>query len=84
MYTIELKSQPEKFIRGLPRDLKTQVFDKIETLKEDPIPANSQQLRSDPDLRRVRSGRYRIIYHVDHGRDRIIVTKVGDRKDVYK
>jgi len=36
MYTIELKSQPQKFVRDLPKNLQTQVLDKIETLKKDP------------------------------------------------
>jgi len=84
MYTVELKSQPEKFIRNLPRNLQTQVFDKIDLLREDPTPANSQQLHSDPELRRIRSGRYRIIYHIEHSLSHIIVTKVGDRKNVYR
>ncbi len=84
MYTVELKSQPKKFIRKLSKDLQKQVLGKIETLREDPVPVGSEQLRSDPDLRRVRSGRYRVIYFADHSRQHIIITKVGDRKDVYR
>jgi len=84
MYTIELKSQPQKFIRKLPKDLQTQVLDDIEILKEDPMPANSRQLHCDPELRRIRSGNYRIIYHTDHEQHQIVITKVGDRKNVYR
>lgn len=83
MYSIELKSQPEKFLRDLPRDLAKQVRDKMDTLKIDPVPANSVQLKCDPDLRRICSGRYRIIYHIQFAKNHIIVTKIGDRKDVY-
>jgi mRNA-degrading endonuclease RelE of RelBE toxin-antitoxin system len=84
MYTIELKAQPEKFIRNLPKDLQKQVLDKIYTLQDNAVPANSEQLKSDPDLRRIRSGRYRIIYHVQFNLNHIIITKIGDRKDVYR
>lgn len=84
MYTIELKSQPQKFIRDLPKDLQRQVLTKIDTLKSDPLPGNSEQLHCDPELRRVPSGRYRIIYHVQHDSRHVIITKIGDRKDVYR
>lgn len=83
MYTVELKSQPEKFIRDLPKDLQRQVLSKIDTLKDNAVPANSEHLKSDPELRRIRSGRYRIIYHIQFDRNHIIITKIGDRKDIY-
>jgi mRNA interferase RelE/StbE len=84
MNTIELKSQPEKFIRDLSKDLQAQVLKKIDTLKNSSTPAGSKQLKSDPELRRIRSGRYRIIYHIQPNSSHIIVTKIGDRKDVYR
>ena len=83
MYTIELKSQPEKFIRDLPKDLQRQVLNKIDTLKDNAAPANSEQLKSNPELRRIRSGRYRIVYHIQFHLNHITITKIGDRKDVY-
>jgi len=83
MYTIELKSQPEKFIRDLPKDLQRQVLNKIEALKDNAVPTNSEQLKSDPALRRIRTGRYRMVYHIQFDRNHIIITKIGDRKDVY-
>jgi len=48
------------------------------------MPANSRQLHCDPELRRIRSGNYRIIYHTDHEQHQIVITKVGDRKNVYR
>lgn len=84
MYTIELKSQPQKFIKKLPKDLQKQVLDDIGILKEDPIPANSKRLHGNPDLRSARSGNYRIVYYTDHELNHIIITKVGDRKNVYR
>jgi mRNA-degrading endonuclease RelE of RelBE toxin-antitoxin system len=83
MYTIELKSQPEKFIRDLPRDLQRQVLNKIATLKDNATPANSERLKSDSELRRIPSGRYRIIYQIQFNLNHIIITKTGDRKNVY-
>jgi mRNA-degrading endonuclease RelE of RelBE toxin-antitoxin system len=84
MYTIELKSQPQRFIRDLPKKFQKQILDKIEVLKDDPAPANSEQLHSNPELRRLRSGCYRIIYHIQHDLHHVIVTKIGDRKDIYR
>jgi mRNA interferase RelE/StbE len=84
MYTVEIKSQPEKFIRDLPKKLQRQILDKIAILKDNPVPANSEQLHSSPELRRLRCGCYRIIYHVQHDLRHVVVTKIGDRKDIYR
>jgi mRNA-degrading endonuclease RelE of RelBE toxin-antitoxin system len=84
MYTIELKSQPQKFVRNLPKDIQKQILNKIETLKDNPLPGNSEQLHENPQLQRIRTGRYRIIYHIEHNQHHVIITKIGDRKDVYR
>jgi len=84
MYTIELKSQPQKFIRGQSRDLQKRLVDRIERLGEDPLPTGSKQLHSQPNLYRIRVGDYRIIYHVDSEQERIVITRVGHRREVYR
>jgi mRNA-degrading endonuclease RelE of RelBE toxin-antitoxin system len=35
-------------------------------------------------LQRIRTERYRIIYHIEHNQHHVIITKIGDRKDVYR
>ena len=83
MYSIELKSQPKKFIRAQSRDIQKRILNKIERLKDNPFPPKCVRLRVDPDLHRIRSGDYRIIYHVQPELNHIVITKVGHRKDIY-
>jgi mRNA interferase RelE/StbE len=83
MYSIELKSQPQKFIRRQPKDIQERILNKIESLKDDPFPPQSARLREDPNLHRIRTGDYRIIYHVQRQENHIVITKVGHRKNVY-
>jgi mRNA interferase RelE/StbE len=54
----------------------------ILALKENPRPNGCKHLTG---IRyRVRDGEYRIIYEIDDTTKRILITRVRDRKDVYK
>jgi mRNA interferase RelE/StbE len=84
MYSVELKSQPQRYIRAQPKNIQKRLLNKIENLRSDPYPAGCAQLHADPNLQRIRTGDYRIIYHVQTDLNHIVITKVGHRKDVYK
>lgn len=43
-----------------------------------------EKLKGAKDFFRVRVGQYRIIYQLDDAILRILVLKVGDRKEVYR
>jgi mRNA interferase RelE/StbE len=73
--------------RLLPPSEKTrrQVSLKIDALASEPRPRGSKALRGRHEgLRRVRSGDYRIVYHVEDDRLLVLVVKIGPRRDVYR
>jgi mRNA interferase RelE/StbE len=39
---------------------------------------------SDAGLWRIRVGNYRVIYQIDDARRLVVVTRIGDRRDVYR
>jgi len=80
MYTVELKSKPRKVIRKLQKNLQKQLLDKIATLQHNPLPSGVEPVKSNPLLKRIRSGNYRIVYHIVPNENHIIITNVGDRR----
>lgn len=56
----------------------------IDALAIEPRPPNARKLEGEPDLYRVRTGDYRVIYAI---RDRVLVVLVvaiGHRRDIYR
>ena len=84
MHKVELKSGPKKFIKKLQKDLQKQLLDKIALLASNPLPQGVEPIKSKPELKRIRSGDYRIVYHIVPNANRIIITHVGHRSDIYK
>lgn len=84
-YAVELSKQARKFLLGLRDErLRSRLEAEIDALKGNPIPAGAKKLQGVEALYRVRVGDFRIIYAIDQGRLRVLIVKIGDRKDVYR
>ena len=84
-YEIELSKQARKFLMGLTdKRLRSRLEAEIEALKDNPIPAGAKKLQGAETLYRVRAGDYRIIYDLNQGMLRVLVVKIGNRRDVYR
>lgn len=82
-YSIEIKKSAVKEIKNLPaKDLK-KVLTRIESLAQNPRPAESIKL-SGEEKYRLRCGNYRILYLIEEMVLIIYVVKIGHRKDVYQ
>lgn len=64
--------------------LRSRLETEIDALKDNPIPVGAKELQGAEALYRVRVGDYRIVYVVGQGRLRVLVMKIGDRKEVYR
>jgi len=84
MYKVDITKSSGKFIKKLPPKQYRQVVGTILSLRENPTPHDSQQLKGSPEYQRVDIGEYRIIYRFD--KDTIYIAIVGKRNDdeVYK
>jgi mRNA interferase RelE/StbE len=83
-YTVEVAPAAERQIRKLEPTVRRRIFQKIEALKGNPRPAGVEKLSGSENLYRVRVGDYRIIYEIEDKVTRVLVLKVGDRKEIYK
>lgn len=83
-YRIVYKKSVDKDLRGLSAALRKVIFNKILTLATDPLPASVTKLRGSTDLYRLRHSNYRIIYQVQKDQLKILIIKVGHRREVYQ
>lgn len=83
-YSISFKSSAAKELKKLPLELQHRIANKIEQLVEDPRLSGVIKLKGDDDLYRCRVGEYRLVYQIDDSRQKIVVTRVRHRKDVYR
>ncbi len=83
-FRIEIDRQAVKTLATLPKKAQRQVAARIDSLAEHPFPPDAQQIKGQQDIRRIRSTPYRIAYTVHRNVLRILVLRVGDRKDFYR
>jgi mRNA interferase RelE/StbE len=77
------KDPVSKDLKDIPRQDVQRILERIDALRDDPLPLGSVKL-SGKEYYRVRQGNYRIIYEVQDKQLVIIVIKVGHRRDVYR
>jgi mRNA interferase RelE/StbE len=82
-YSLKIKSSALKEIRALPGAERARVVAAIDSLPE--RPHRGTQLKGElTGMRRLRVGRYRIIYEVQDRCLVVLVLRVGHRRDVYR
>ncbi len=84
MYTIEYDKAAVKTLEKISKRDKISILEAIEELAKNPRPSGLKNLRGRYNgYYRIRCGNFRIIYEIHDKQLRILVVKIGDRKDVY-
>jgi mRNA interferase RelE/StbE len=83
-YDIDIAKSVFKSLKALPKVDVKKLVATIQSLGLDPFPDGCRKLSGEKSTYRVRQGNYRVIYETDGGKLRILILKVGHRKDVYK
>ncbi|MCX7979050.1 MAG: type II toxin-antitoxin system RelE/ParE family toxin [Bdellovibrionaceae bacterium] len=84
MLKLEISKRAAKFLQKLDPKQAHQLATKIQSLRSNPEPHDSQQLKGFAPLRRADVGEYRVIYVV--AADTVKIALVGKRNDddIYK
>ena len=82
-YSLEIKRSAAKELAQLPAKDRGRVIGRIQALADDPRPSGAEKL-SGQERYRVRQGDYRILYEIKDDILRIMVVKIGHRRDVYR
>lgn len=72
-----------KELQSLPRDQHQRIYRAVDALREDPLKGSALSGEW-KGLRRLRIGRYRVIYAFDGSELLISVIRVGHRREVYR
>lgn len=72
-----------KELSALPKDVQQRLVTAAEALASQPL--KGEQLSGEwHGLRRLRAGRYRLIYAFDGARLLVLIVRVGHRREVYR
>jgi mRNA interferase RelE/StbE len=82
-YTVEITPRARKQLKRLPKSQQKKLYDKIDSLSEDPRPFGYKKLFYYTDFFRVRVGNYRIIYTIADEKLLVLIAEVTDRRDAY-
>jgi len=82
-YSLEIKRSAAKELAQLPSKDRGHVVARIQSLADDPRPVGAEKL-SGQERYRVRQGDYRILYEIEDQVLRVVVVKLGHRRDVYR
>jgi len=85
-YEIDISEKLEKRLSKIPKKNKSRILEKIDLLAHNPRPSDCKKLQGNrkPQLYRVRSGDYRIIYTIRDDRLIILIVDIGNRKEIYR
>lgn len=84
MLGIVLDKQPQKFLDKCDNELFDRITNKLESLKDNPIPQDAKRLHNYhlPTFR-IRIGKYRVLYRIDNKEVVIVIIKIDKRDKVY-
>jgi mRNA interferase RelE/StbE len=83
-YQVELRPAARRQLRKLSGDARRRVAALVDQLAIEPRPAGVKALAGRPDLLRVRSGDYRVVYAVRDEQVLVLVVALGHRSEVYR
>lgn len=83
-YVIEVLPAAERDLRKVHSQMRARVRGAVLKLATDPRPPGARALKDRPGYLRVRVGDYRIIYTIKDDVLRVLVVRVGHRRDVYR
>jgi len=83
MFNIEFSNQSKKFLRKSDRQLAMRIIEKIEVLRNDPVPHDSKRVVGEDRTFRIRIGDYRVLYEVYWNKNIILIDKIDKRSKAY-
>jgi len=82
-YSLEIKRSAAKELAQVPPKDRGRIVARIQALADDPRPVGAEKI-SGQERYRIRQGDYRILFEIEDRILRIIVVKIGHRRDVYR
>ena len=82
-YSVKIKSSAAKALRKIDAQERNRLVEAIDRLADEPS-AGAALKGEFGGLRRLRVGRYRIIYEAIHQELTVLVVRIGHRREIYR
>jgi mRNA interferase RelE/StbE len=83
-YLVELRPGAARVLRKLPPIDRSRIARRIDALTLTPRPAGAKMLTGPERFYRIRVGDYRVIYQVSDEVLRVLVLRIGHRREIYR
>jgi mRNA interferase RelE/StbE len=83
-WTVEFTPGSETDLLRLQTVSRLRVARAIAKLEDDPFPTGREKMKGHVNLWRIRVGDFRVVYAVDESRRSLTITRIRDRKEVYR
>lgn len=84
-YSLEIRRSAARELEGIePQTLRRKIIERIRTLVNEPHPPGARKLTGSKNAYRFRQGDYRVLYEILETEGRIVVVKIGHRREVYR
>ena len=83
-YSIEFRPAALRDLRTIPKEMLLRVSRKVDSLSDSPRPPGVEKLSGSENSYRVRVGDYRILYQIEDEVLRVLVVRVGHRREIYR
>jgi len=85
-YHVEFKKSAAREFAALPKSVQQRIAELLKLLAQSPfsLALDIKKLKGVENLYRARSGDYRVVYEVHKAVLRIVVIKVGHRREIYR
>lgn len=84
LFKIDPKGSLEHDLRKIDKQFIPKILEAVESLSDNPFPAQSKKLKGSESSYRLRVGDYRIVYQVDTSSQIVTIYHARHRKNVYK
>jgi len=84
-YSLEIKRSAGREVDKVePLAQRRRIVTRIRALADDPRPVGAEKLAGVAERFRLRQGPWRILYEIDDAARKIMIVKVGHRREVYR
>ena len=84
-YSLEIRRSAAQELDAVePRAQRVRIVARIRALATEPHPPGAQKLAGSRRAFRIRQGDYRVVYEILEAERRIVIVKIGHRREVYR
>ena len=83
-YSVQFTVRALRDFKALDRPIRPRLRNPIDRLAQNPFAPGAKKLHGEEPYYRIRVGDHRVIHQVETGQMRVVVVKIGHRREVYR